>query len=173
MTYFKGPGRCHGPLGPPPGSATDIIFRFLAEVRNSSNQSGNSSWMDSSYLVYSILVILGVLVAIIIAITISYVRLKKRVDDKYKITTSSPPTSISSCAYSASRSSLSGFTEPDITGVHTSFHGKHIKNSPFRSNASIKGMSSGSDVPVLSPHKKISNTGQSQHVYDNVGAIMY
>ena len=128
--------------------------------------------MDSSYLVYSILVILGVLVAIIIAITVSYVRLKKRVDDKYTIT-SSPPTSISSPAYSASRSSLSGFTEPDITGVHTSIHGKHVKNSPFRSNASIKGMSSGNDVPVLSPHKKISNTGQSQHVYDNVGAIMY
>ena len=157
---------------PTPGSATDIILRFLAEARNSSNQSGNKSWMDSSYLVYSILVILGVLVAIIIAITVSYVRLKKRVDDKYTIT-SSPPTSISSCAYSASRSSLSGFTEPDITGVHTSFHGKHIKNSPFRSNASIKGVSSGSDVPGFSPHKKISKTGQSQHVYDNVGAIMY
>ena len=150
-----------------------IIFRFLAEVRTSSSQTGSGSGMASSYLVYSILVILGVLVAVIIAITISYLRLKKKVDDKYTITTSSRPTSISSLVHSASRSSLSGFTDPDITGVHTSLNGKHMKNSPFRSNASIKGMGSGSDVPALSPHKKISNKGQSQHVYDNVGAIMY
>ena len=128
----------------------------------------NSSWIASSYLVYIILVILGVLVVVIIAITVSYNRLKKRVDDKYTITTSSPSTSISSRCYSTSRSS--GFTDPDTPA---SFHGKHIKNSPFRSNASTKSISSGSDIPMLSPHKKILNKGHPQNVYDNVGAALY
>ena len=135
---------------------------------NSSNQVPNSSWTASSYLVYIILVILGVLVVALIAITVSYSRLKKRVDDKYTITASSPSTPISSRAYSASRSS--GFTDPDNPAY---FHGKHIKDSPFRSNAGAKSISSGSGVPMLSPHKKILNEGHPQHVYDNVGAIMY
>ena len=141
-------------------------FVFLQKCETLQTNRETAAGWTVAYLVYSILVILGVLVAIIIAITISYVRLKKRVDDKYKITTSSPPMSILSCAYSASRSSLSGFTEPDITGVHTSFHGKHIKNLPFRSNARIKGMSSGgSDVPGLSPHKKYQ-------IQDNLSMFM-
>ena len=156
-----------------------ILLFFLSELESlgSSRQgeSGNNRLLGGNYTIYVIFFILAILIAIIIALAVSYVRLKRRVDDRYTVTSSSSP--ISSRPYTSSRSS--GFTDLNSACVHSTlsfgspFHGKHIKSSPLRSNASMTSMSSSNDIPILSPHKEFLNQDHSQHVYDNVGAIMY
>ncbi len=148
--------------------------------------SHGNPWYSSNALLYSVLILLGLLCACMLALTVCYFRLKRRTAGKSYLIPNSP-----SSAHSGGGTILGSSFTTDTEGDHSSISSpaQSVRSyrslthpSPTHSMRSYKsyrsaGPGPGKAVPICNGQNGVATSPRNhpinKHVYDNVGAILY